>query len=127
MRALALLILLFGPGLVVPAAAGLWTWRAFSSAPDGPIYGLAASAAGGLVVLGLIRRRGLLREVTIVALSCVWAGWLWMGLTDDSYDWTGAPALHAPDGLERFALLLIVLAYLILYVVAEAARLRRVT
>ena len=127
MRALALLILLFGPGLAAPAAAGLWTWRAFGSAPDRPVYGLAAGAAAGLVVLGLLRRPGLLREVTILALSAFWAGWLWMGLTDDRYDWTGAPMLHAPDGLERFALILIVLVYLTLYVVAEAARPRRVT
>ena len=62
-----------------------------------------------------------------MALSLFWAGWLWMGLTDRRYDWTGAPTLHALDGMERFALLLIALVYLILYIVAEEARPRRVT
>ena len=127
MRALALLILLFGPVLSAPAAVGLWTWRQLRGEHDAPFYGLAAGAAAGLGVFGLLRRRGLRREATFVALSCFWAGWLWFGLTDPSYDGTGAPALHAPDGLERFALLLIVLVYLILCIVAEEARPSRVT
>ncbi len=63
----------------------------------------------------------------MLALSVLWAGWLWMALTDHRYDWTRAPALHAPDGTERFTLLLIVLVYLTLYVVAEQTRPRRVS
>src|SRR5436305_1754372 len=112
MRALALLLLLFGPMLAVPAAAGLWAWDRFRAEPGAPVYGTIAGAAAGLAVFVLIRRRGLLREATILALSIFWTGWLWMALTDRRYDWTRAPALHAPDGLERFALLLIVLVYL---------------
>lgn len=122
MRALALLLLFFGPVLTAPTAAGLWTWARFRGEPDAPIYGLAAGAAVGVAVFGLLRRRGLLREVTMLALSVLWAGWLWMALTDRRYDWTRAPALHAPDGAERFTLLLIVLVYLTLYVLAEESR-----
>ncbi len=127
MRALALLFLFFGPVLSAPVGAGLWAWRQFRAEPNAPVYGLAAGAVAGLVIFGLIRRRGLLREVTMLVMSSFWAGWLWMALTDRRYDWTQAPALHAPDGVERFALLLIVLVYLMLYVVAEESWPGRVT
>ena len=127
MRALALLILLFGPVLSVPAAAGLSTWRVLRGQPYAEAYALAAGAAAALAVLALLRRRGLLREVTVLVLSVFWTGWLWFALTDPRYDWTRAPALRAPDSLERIPLLVIVLVYLTLYVLAEEARPRRIS
>jgi hypothetical protein len=119
MRALAVLLLVFGPVLSAPAAVGLFTWRRLAGQPDAQIDGWAAAAIAGLVVLGLVWRRGLVRQATMLALMVLWAGWLWMGLTDPSYDWTRVPALHAPDGSERFALLAIVLVYITLYILAE--------
>ncbi len=127
MRALAFLLLLFGPVLAAPAAAGLWIWRSFPGDPDSPAYALAAGAATGLVVFALVRRRSLVRQATMLALTFLWAGWLWMGLTDRRYDWTYVPPMRAPDGAERAILLLIVLAYLTLYVLVEEARPRRVS
>jgi hypothetical protein len=119
MRALAVLLLLFGPVLSAPAAVGLFAWRRLGALPDAPLYGLAAGALTALVVFALVRRRGLARQASLLALMAFWAGWLWMGLTDPGYDWTRVPALHAPDGSERLALLAIVLVYITLYVLAE--------
>ena len=119
MRGLAFLFLLFGPVLSVPAATGLWAWRRLGDQPHALAYGLAAAGGAGLVVMALLWRRGLLREVTMLALSVFWAGWLWFALTDDRYDWTRAPALRMPGSVERMPLLAIVLAYLTLYVLAE--------
>jgi len=122
MRTLAFLLLLFGPVLSAPAAVGLWTRRLLGGVAHADACALTAGAVAGVAVFALLRRRGLRREVTILALSAFWAGWLWMALTDRGYDWTRAPALHAPDGFERFVLLLMVLVYLTLYVLAEEAR-----
>jgi hypothetical protein len=125
MRALAVLLLVFGPVLSAPAAVALFTWRRLEGRPDAPTYGLVAGAAAGLAVLALVRRRGLLRQATLLGLMVFWAGWLWMGMTDPGYDWSSAPALHTPDGAERCALLLIVLVYISLYVLAEESTPRR--
>ncbi len=127
MRALAVLILLFGPVLSAPVAVGLWTWRLLQGQPHAEAYALAAAAAAALAALALLRRRGLLREVTVLVLSVFWAGWLWFALTDPRYDWTRAPALRMPDSLERLPLLVIVLVYLTLYVLAEETRPRRIS
>lgn len=126
MRTLALLILLFGPLLSAPAAAGLWTWARLVGTPYAELYAIAAGVLAALVVAGLVRRRGLVREASICALSIFWAGWLWLAMTDDRYDWTDLPQLRAPDRLGRMAVILIVLVYLMFYVVAEHTRPKRV-
>ncbi len=127
MRALAFLILLCGPVLSAPAAAGLLTWRLLQGQSNAEAYALAAAVAAGLAVFALVRRRGLLREVTVLALSAFWTGWLWFALTDPHYDWTRAPALRLPDSLERIPILTMMLVYLTLYVLAEESRPRRVS
>ena len=118
MRGLAFLLLLFGPALSVPAAAGLWTWRRLGVQPHAEAYALAAAGAAGLIELAVLWRPGLLRQATVLALSVFWTGWLWFALTDARYDWTRAPKVHLPDGLERMPLLAIVLGYLTLYALA---------
>jgi hypothetical protein len=127
MRALALLLLLFGPVSSAPAAVGLWIWRQLEGRPHAAAYGLAAGAVAGVAVLALLRRRGLLREVTVLALSTFWAAWLWFALTDRGYDWTQAPALRVPSTLERMPLLSLVLVYLTLYALAEQRPPRRLS
>jgi hypothetical protein len=127
MRALAVLLLVFGPVLSAPAAVGLWTWRQLQGRPEAQTGAVAAACVAGLVIAGLIRRRGIVRQVVLLAAMSFWAVWLWMGLTDPHWNWTRAPALHAPDGAERCALLLIVLAYITLYVLAEEAGPKRLS
>ncbi len=127
MRALAILVLLCGPLLSAPAAVGLWAWSLSAGKPNADAYALGAFAAGGLVVFVLLQRKGLVREMTVLALSIFWTAWLWFGLTQRGYDWSRAPALHLPDRMERIPLLAMALAYLALYVVAEMRPARRVS
>ncbi len=127
MRAFALLLLMFGPLLSAPAAAGLWTRAALEGRPYAELYGLGAAVAVLALEAALVRRPGLLREVAIFVLSGFWAGWLWLGLTDKTYDWTRLPTLRTPDGAERIAVMLIVLVYLTIYAVAEHTRPRRIS
>jgi hypothetical protein len=125
MRVFSLLLLLFGPLLSAPAAAGLWTRAWLQDRPDADLYGLGAAAAVVALEAILVRRRGLVREVAILALSSFWAGWLWLALTDKGFDWKQPPAFRTPDSLERIALMLIVLVYLTFYAVAVHTRPQR--
>jgi|WetSurMetagenome_2_1015567.scaffolds.fasta_scaffold54641_2 hypothetical protein len=127
MRAFALLLLLFGPLLSAPAAAGLWTRAALEGQPYTDLYAIGAAVAVVALEAALVRRPGLLREIAIFLLSSFWAGWLWLGLTDKTFDWTRPPMLRTPDGTERIALMLIVLVYLTFYAVAEHTRPRQVS
>jgi hypothetical protein len=127
MRALALLLLLFGPVLSAPAAAGLWTWAWVGDQQYGLAYAAGAAGTAALVVAAAIHRQGLLREFAILALSGFWAGWLWLEMTARTCDWLQPPELRAPDGMDRVAITLIVLIYLTLHIVAEQARPRRVS
>ena len=119
MKALAILVLVFGPVMSVPAAVGLWAWRFFSGKPHALDYALGAGAAAGVAMLALLSRRGLVREAAMLAATLFWTCWLWFALTDARYDWTGVPALHVPGSMERIPMLAIALAYLTFYVVAE--------
>jgi hypothetical protein len=127
MRAFALLLLLFGPVLSGPAAAGLWTRAALTGQPYAEVCALGTAVVVLALEAVLLRRPGLLREVAVFLLSSFWAGWLWLGLTDKAYDWTQPPGFRTPDSVERVALLLIVLVYLGFYVLAEHTRPRRVS
>lgn len=122
MRPLTLLLLLFGPVLSLPAAAGLGTWSLVKGQPMAPFHALAATVAAGLLVFALVHRPGLVRQISMLALSAFWAGWLWLALTEKGYDWTRLPELRAFAPLERIALVLIVLVYLVFYIVAEEHR-----
>jgi hypothetical protein len=122
MRSLSLLLLLFGPVLSLPAAAGLGTWSMLSGQAMAPFHALAATVAAGLLVFVLVRRPGLLREIGMLALSAFWAGWLWLALTEKDYNWTRLPEPRATTAMDRVEIVLIVLVYLMIYVVAEECR-----
>jgi hypothetical protein len=115
MRLIARLVLLIGPGLSLPAALALWTREAFSN--DLCAAG-AAAAAIGLEFL-LLRRRGLLREATVLALSGFWSLWAWLALTDPGYAWTALPAWRAPDSRGLMIVILATIIYLVFYEIAD--------
>jgi len=122
MRVVAILLLLFGPLLSAPAAAGLWTRAWLGEGGQALASAIGAGVIAALLVVAMLRRPGLMRQVAVVVLSAFWAGWLWLEMTAKVGDWTRPPPLHAPDGAERAAILLIILAYLMLYTVAAQRR-----
>jgi hypothetical protein len=120
MRWIAWLFLICGPLLAAPAAAGLWARARLSGMHGSDLYALAAASAALLAEGILISLRGLVREMTILALSAGWALWLWFGMTQEGYDWFSLPPISAPDGTGRVVITLIMLVYLTLYAVAES-------
>jgi hypothetical protein len=125
MKWLAWLMLVCGPLLAAPAAAGLWTRAHLASAHGADMYALAVAAGCLLAEALLISFRGPVREATVLALSIAWAFWLWFGMTREGYDWRSLPPVGAPDGAGRMVITLITLVYLTLYVVAESQPHRR--
>ena len=120
MRAFAWFLLLIGPVASLPAAAGLWAM----AQPIGDLGELTVLAAilAGLLLEGLaLQKRGLAREVAIFLLSGLWVGWAWLALTQPGYDWTALPAWRMPKPGEQMIIILGVLAYLMLYEIAETA------
>ena len=120
--AVAGLLLLCGPVLAAPVAAGVWTWRALA----GPDTALIAGAGAAVVVFGIelacLRRHGLVQQVGVLILSAFWAGWLYLGLSAHGYDWTAPPPLKTPDPAGWMLILAAMLAWLTLYGFAATRR-----
>ncbi len=120
MRAFAWFLLLIGPVASLPVAAGLWA-HAHPVADLGELTVLFAMLAAVLIEGAALRRRGLARQVAILLLSGLWVGWAWLALTQPGYDWTALPAWRMPKPGEQMIIILGVLAYLMLYEIAETA------
>jgi len=125
MRGLAWLLLLLGPLLSSPAAAGLWVRARLAGAPSGDLYAVGAVVAVLAVEALLLRRRGTLREAAVLILSAFWAAWLWLGLTQADYDWSGLPLWRTLTRADWMVGIVLVLIYLAFYGLAEAPPRRR--
>jgi hypothetical protein len=124
MRGIAWVLLALGPLIAAPAAAGLWTRAHFAGAHGADFYGVAA-AGGVLVIEGLLLSlRGLVRELSVFALSAFWAGWTWLGLTQPGYAWTAPPIWRAPDPRGWMVIIAAMLLALAIYGLADGGRRR---
>ena len=117
MRAFARILLLFGPVLSLPLAVGLWARASLSD----DAYALAAVGGAVLVEIWLLRRPGLTREVAVFLLSGLWVVWMWLALTQDTFDWTSPPQWRLPGEGEWMIIIPAVLVYLILFEIAGTA------
>ena len=117
MRAFARILLLFGPVLSLPLAVGLWARACLSD----DAYVLAAVGAAVLLEIWLFRRRGLTREVAVFLLCGLWVVWMWLALTQDTFDWTSPPLWRLPGEGEWMIIIPAVLVYLLLFEIAETA------
>ena len=115
MRAFAWFLLLFGPVLSLPAAAGLWA-HAHLQSDD---YALAAVAGTLFVEAMALAKPGLVRDVAVFLLACFWVVCGWLALTQSGYDWSDLPEWRMPNGIGQMAIILAVLAYLMFYEIAK--------
>ena len=116
MRAFARILLLFGPVLSLPVAVGLWAQAYLSD----DLYVLAVVGAAVLLEVLLVRKRGLLREVAVFLLSGLWVMWMWLALTQETYDWISPPAWRQPGAGEWMVIIMAVLVYLTFFEIAQA-------
>ena len=121
MRAFARILLLFGPVLSLPLAVGLWARAHLSD----DAYVLAAVGGAVLLETWLFRRRGLMREVAVFLLSGLWVVWMWLALTQDTYDWASPPVWRTPGEGQWMIIIPAVLVYLVLFEIAETASVQR--
>ena len=125
MRGLAWLLLLLGPLLSAPVAAGLWTHARLSGVQGADLYaGAALIAVAGVEGL-LLWRRGVLREAAVLALSAFWAGWLWLAMTQVGYDWRALPLWRSLSSADWMVGIVLVLVYLAIYGLADTREERR--
>jgi hypothetical protein len=122
MRGFAWLLLWLGPLASAPAAAGLWLRACLGSVHGADLYAVAGAAAVLLAEGLILSFRGLAREVAVLAGSGLWAGWLWLGMTQAGYRWTALPDWRAADAFGRIVVVLTVLIYLTLFAAAETGR-----
>ncbi len=120
MRALALTLLLLGPVLSGPAAAALLARQLLSEAHLSEVYAVSAAAVVLVVEVLLLRRRGLLRQVAVLALSSFWAMWAWQGLTEPHFQWSQLPHWRSPDRGGEMVIIIAIIAYLMLYELADS-------
>jgi hypothetical protein len=126
MRWLAWAFLVCGPLLAAPAGVALWLRAGLAALHGADFYALSGAVAVMVAEGLLLSLRGMVREVTVLASSLLWAVWLWFGMTQTGYDWRSLPSIAAPGALGRMAIILTVLVYLTLFAVAERRR-RRVS
>jgi hypothetical protein len=119
MRGIAWLLLALGPLASAPAAAGLFALSLLARAHGADFYALAVAGAVLVAEALLLSFRGLVREVTVFALSALWGLWLWLGLSQPGYGWVTLPLLRTPDGRGWMAVIAAMLVWMALYGFAD--------
>ncbi len=122
MRGLTLLLLVLGPGLAAPAAAGVWAWRTQADPRLAALLGIIAALVVAGAEFALVRRRGVARQVAVLALSGFWVVLAWLGISQNHRDWTTLPVWRMPGAGGQMIILLGVLIWLMLYHVADGSR-----